>query len=373
MNTHNFTVPSPLDTSPQTPPQRQQQSTTPRPRDQSHMQPQLLSEFVRRRPRSEIDSIQTSTLPVYAPTSTPTTRDHLPFSFGAEFEMIVRPRHGKIPEADTNNQLCRKFGLALLKEIAKALSAAGIPAAAFDPCDDEDIDYTIWNHYECRRDATCGFHVHISPVTQKYSDDQIRQLAKAIIFWGPATAQCAPPSRQDDVQSFCKSNVSASVTMEDSLLGRGEAFNFIDNTYRDDIVKFICPDKYRAWSLLPSKLRGTGSIEFRRAPGVTPTKQAKHWIAFTMSFIEMAVQFNSDKLARYKTSNPLLRDLTFQDFETRLLDCARQIGVYAQLDPRLRQPDNPRTLHITAMSEARLRHLQQLDKDYRYSVRAGQG
>lgn len=161
--------------------------------------------------------------------------------------------------------------------------------------------------------------------------------------------------------------------MEDSLLGRGEAFNFIDNTYRDDIVKFICPDKYRAWNLLPSKLRGTGSIEFRRAPGVTTTKQAKHWIAFTMSFIEMAMQFNPDKLARYKMSNPLLQDLTFQDFETRLLDCARQIGVYAQLDPRLRQPDNPRTLHITAMSEARLRHLQQLDKDYRYSVRAGQG
>lgn len=145
MNSHNFTVPSPSDTSPQTPPQRQQQSTTPRPRGQSHMQPQMLSEFVRRRPRSETDSIQTSTFPVYAPTSTPTTRDHLPFSFGAEFEMIVRPRHGKIPEADTNNQLCRKFGLALLKEIAKALSAAGIPAAAFDPCDDEDIDYTIWN------------------------------------------------------------------------------------------------------------------------------------------------------------------------------------------------------------------------------------
>ena len=230
------------------------------------------------------------------------------------------------------------------------------------------------NHFEYRRETSCGFHIHISPVTRSYNLAQIRQLAKAIVFWERATAECSPPSRQDQILGFCTSNICQPVPVATALdthstwRGHQAAFDLIDNATRDQVVDYICPDKYRAWNVLPSKQDGFGSIEFRRAPGVVTAKQSKHWIAFTMAFIEMAMQFNPDPFACYVQSNPVFQDLSFADFEMKLLACAKQLGIYAQLDPRLRQTDNPRTLHITTMDADSLRWLQQYDKDYMYSV-----
>ena len=64
----------------------------------------------------------------------------------------------------------------------------------------------------------------------------------------------------------------------------------------------------------------------------------------------MAMQFDPDPIACYVQSNPVLRDLSFADFEVKLRGCARQLGVYSQLDPRFRQTDNPPSLHITTMA-----------------------
>jgi len=145
-------------------------------------------------------------------------------------------------------------------------------------------------HFEYRRDTSCGFHIHTSPLTRSYTLEQIRQITKAIVFWEPATAECAPPSRQDRVLGFCKSNISMPVPVAFPLdthsawRGHQAVAGHIDNSSRDDVVDYVCPDKYRAWNLLPSKQDGFGSIEFRRAPGVVTAKQAKHWIAFIMAF-----------------------------------------------------------------------------------------
>lgn len=82
----------------------------------------------------------------------------------------------------------------------------------------------------------------------------------------------------------------------------------------------------------------------------------------------MAMRFDPDPFACYVKSNPVLHDLSFADFEAKLLGCARQLGVYSQLDPRLRQTGNPRSLHITTMAADSLQWLQQHDRDYQYSV-----
>lgn len=105
----------------------------------------------------------------------------------------------------------------------------------------------------------------------------------------------------------------------------------------------------------------------RRPPGVSSAKQANHWIAFTMAFVEMALHFKPDRFASYVQSNPLMSDLSFTDFETKLLQCARKLGFYAQLDPRLRQTDYPRSLHITLMDADTLDWLRQYDWDYHFS------
>lgn len=112
----------------------------------------------------------------------------------------------------------------------------------------------------------------------------------------------------------------------------------------------------------------SGSVEFRRAPGVVTAKKAKHWIAFTMAFLEMAVQFNPESLAASMQTAPDLRTLYYPDFQEQLLMCARRIGIYGNLDTRLVQSDDPRTLHITCMAQENLDILRQLDPDYHYST-----
>ena len=239
---------------------------------------------------------------------------------------------------------------------------------------------TFWSvllqHFELRRDTSCGFHIHTSTATGNYSLAQIRMMAKAIIFWEPATARCAPDSRQDRILGFCKSNIKYPVPVASYLSGPGPlrglqyAYDYIDTLGIDAIVDFICPDKFRAWNFRPCRTGGHGSIEFRRAPGVVTAKKTKHWIAFTLAFIEMAIQFNPSFLAGQVQSAPRLSQISYPDFEEQLLACAKRLGVYPQLDPRLRQSDEPKTLHITTMSPRELRLLQHIDPEYTFSPNA---
>jgi hypothetical protein len=107
---------------------------------------------------------------------------------------------------------------------------------------------------------------------------------------------------------------------------------------------------------------------------VVDAKRAKHWIAFTMAFVEMAIQFNPAQA--FHQPSLLNRDLepsgsdSFDSdcFKTYLLACAKQLGIFAQLDPRLYQVDNTRSLHITTLGNEALEWLQQHDQHYHFSV-----
>ncbi|KAI1465084.1 uncharacterized protein F4812DRAFT_439479 [Daldinia caldariorum] len=122
---------------------------------------------------------------------------------------------------------------------------------------------------------------------------------------------------------------------------------------RDEIVDFISPSKYFAWNLQPSKDGKSGSIEFRRPPGVDTAKKAKHWIAFTMAFVWMSVKFSPEAFidASSKVKGNF-RKLYHPDFQEQLLLSARDIGEYSNLDPRLQQEDDMQNLHITMMDKA---------------------
>jgi hypothetical protein len=231
-------------------------------------------------------------------------------------------------------------------------------------------------HFEFRCDTSCGFHVHISPSSGEYDVRQLRRIAKAVVLWERNTAQCAPPSRQDKVMAFCKSNIKGDVPAGRQLQTHGSSrglrrvFRYIDLQYSHDaIVDYVCPDKYRAWNFLPAKEGGHGSFEFHRAPGVFNAKKAKHWIAFTMAFVDMAMRLSLDsivrRLAKQKHRSEAPSQTTFDDF---LLASAERIGVWSQLDPRLHQLDEPRTLHITTMLPDHLEWLRRFDDDYRESV-----
>lgn len=122
-----------------------QNSSTMSPQRSQSQQPQPASSPVGLRLRADSDSFKTTAPPAYAPTSTPIARDHLPLSFGAEFELIIRPTDGLVPDFDASTRSLRDFNNTLLKRIADLLSRAGMPANAYDPCEDDKPDYSKWN------------------------------------------------------------------------------------------------------------------------------------------------------------------------------------------------------------------------------------
>ncbi|KEF55807.1 uncharacterized protein A1O9_08558 [Exophiala aquamarina CBS 119918] len=360
----------------------------------------------RRRHDNITDPSSSSSLPVAPPTSTAIPRDYLPFCFGAEFELILRPKSIAYPDFDAPTRVTRDFNLRLLDSIAQILSSARLPCGVYHQGSDDKSDYTIWNatldssvskkhirdgfypveivptinkfwaalntQFEFRKDASCGFHVHISMSTGSYSDVQLRAMAKAVTFWEPATARCAPPSRQDDIQGFCKSNIvntsaAKPLARYGPLRGLVYAFDYIDHSSRESIIEYVCPDKHRAWNLNPCRPGGHGSIEFRRAPGVSTSQASIHWIAFTMAFLDMAIQHSPESMASHVRESAFVPEVYFPDFRTQLLECAAQLRIDSCIDLDTGQFEDPEALHFTMSSEKVIQKLQRADHRYHLS------
>ncbi|KAF4633001.1 hypothetical protein G7Y89_g5121 [Cudoniella acicularis] len=389
------------------------------------LQPPAAQASTSRRAHRRTDPDETSELPTQL-----FSDDHLPLSFGAEFEMIIRPRADflqryslVLPPFDSSERAFRDFNFSLLRSISNLITMTLFPCVVYDQNEGPKPNYKMEWHvtldgslskkhrrdgfypveivssiirgdaswamvidkfwamlntsFEFRRDMSCGFHIHISPATESYSLAQLRQMAKAVAFWEPMTARCAPPSRQDDVLGMFKSNVSNALSLAVDLStvgGFAYVCRQIDSLARDEVCEYLCPDKHNSWNFRNAKEGGFGSIEFRRPPGVVDAKKAKHWIAFTMAFVEMAVQFNPAHFLHQPL--PADEDEAVESsclhreekaFDHCLLACAKKLGVYAQLDPRLRQPDNTHSLHITSLSKEAMEWLKQ-HGDYQWSI-----
>lgn len=174
--------------------------------------------------------------------------------------------------------------------------------------------------------------------------------------------------------AFCGSNIGVPgirhlLSTLGPLRGMAAVYRYIDGlNCRDEIVDFICPSKYYAWNFRPSGTGRAGSIEFRRPPGVSTAKKATHWVAFTLSFIWMAMRFKSEYyIQQFDNNTGAPRSGYHPDFQRLLLKAADQIGESVHLDARLLQQDNPGELHITNMSAQAFRWLQGQDSRYRWS------
>ncbi|KAI0447786.1 hypothetical protein F4803DRAFT_545843 [Xylaria telfairii] len=154
----------------------------------------------------------------------------LPFHFGAEFELQLRARTASniaLPAADASVSSQRRFNINLLGDIARLLSQGGMAARAFDASEDEEMDFAKWTvmldgslskghikegfypveivtpilvgdkswpgildkfwgvllaNFEVRLDTTAGTHIHISWSHGAHSLEELRSLAKAVVF-----------------------------------------------------------------------------------------------------------------------------------------------------------------------------------------------
>lgn len=105
-----------------------------------------------------------------------------------------------------------------------------------------DVLWSILNkNFTCRRDTSCGFHIHIFTSTGMYSLPKLRLMAKAVIYREPATARCAPPSRSDFYSDFCRTNLQGEAKSPPHKLGplRGlrSTFDIIESSTRETPLK----------------------------------------------------------------------------------------------------------------------------------------
>lgn len=166
---------------------------------------------------------------------------------------------------------------------------------------------------------------------------------------------------------FCESNIK-SPKIKHYLQQHGPIrslpfiFDKIDEATRDEVIELISPDKNRAWNLRPAKEGKAGSIEFRRPPGVASAQNAKHWIAFTMAFVYMAICANPSKLSQSIQDMQSFEDISHPDFLDDIKRFASELGIVQQL--KLDQPDDIEKLHFSILSNEGKMWLRSLNKGY---------
>lgn len=89
-----------------------------------------------------------------------------------------------------------------------------------------------------------------------------------------------------------------------------------------------------------------------------------------MAFVNMALQTNFDRIVRHleRFSDSPLRSMSA--FEDLLRMSAEELDVFSILDARLRQSDDPRSLHITMMGPGLFNWLHGFDNEYHMSENA---
>ncbi|KAM7200877.1 hypothetical protein V8F20_005119 [Naviculisporaceae sp. PSN 640] len=163
----------------------------------------------------------------------------------------------------------------------------------------------------------CSTHVHVSRgVDQKFSDDEVRGICKAICYFDSAITEVVPEDRKNNIwaASNCIGNdpdmESVSVKLRDAYskaLKLGWKTALFDTYLGEDNLNRGNAYKVMQYGARPGKIAGRyvswnfqhvddpcGTVEFRRPPGVSSAKDALHWIAFTFGFVSEAIKTDWD-------------------------------------------------------------------------------
>ncbi|KAM0814534.1 putative Amidoligase enzyme [Seiridium cardinale] len=185
-----------------------------------------------------------------------------------------------------------------------------------------DRIFSVLNEYcEIRLTVGCSMHIHVSPtqtgdLQQKYTIVQLRSILNAISFYDAAITQIMPAERKNTL--WAQSNVNGEKTPSKIKMAYravpqrswGPLFSIFGSIKMKAMVhREMGQDKYMSWNF-GHLMDQCGTIEFRRPPGVRTAADAKHWAAFTLGFINMAMTM-SNGWAQHgtATSHPSVKDL----------------------------------------------------------------
>ncbi len=150
-------------------------------------------------------------------------------------------------------------------------------------------------------DASCGLHFHVSLHGHQWSLDNVKRVARAVLWFEPGAEVLVPQERR--TSTWCKSHsansaklvgadaiaaqalVTACETLEtvvDVMTGVGWDGKFYSVNFRNLI-----------------DVNRPSTIEFRRAPSSANPWHVCVWAEFVMSFVQSALEADESELREY--------------------------------------------------------------------------
>ncbi|ORX92743.1 putative amidoligase enzyme-domain-containing protein [Clohesyomyces aquaticus] len=154
----------------------------------------------------------------------------------------------------------------------------------------------------------CSTHIHISPSEGQWTIEQVKLVAKTVLYFERSIDSLLPPARRTNI--WCQSNRWNAVLKGQPM---STLFGWIDGATTIPHVAFLmCAySKDSAygksmgytqdflhhvfrWNFSPLSKGAKGTIEFRQPPGSSSTADTELWITFAASFIQGAVQYGNN-------------------------------------------------------------------------------
>ncbi|GAO15456.1 uncharacterized protein UV8b_02212 [Ustilaginoidea virens] len=160
-------------------------------------------------------------------------------------------------------------------------------------------------HFQPQRDASCGGHVHVTPVSRrnKFRLASLKKIAFAAAVYEDFVASILPPARRQN--QYCRPNSqSVDSGLCDALAwGKSTAtLKHVAAQVRDlvdepHLYMYMQGNRYVLWNFQnifphPKTGRCTGTVEFRGGNQFLNSKGTLAWVAFVLGFITLALKEN---------------------------------------------------------------------------------
>lgn len=163
--------------------------------------------------------------------------------------------------------------------------------------------------YEVRVNETCSTHVHISIVNAPFSLEDLKKIARSVLYWEPAWEAITPVERRSnrwaannwfDNDPFCKKGIREVLTILHNTSVFSDVVKLMNGGLQDPIeIWDEANRRHFRWNfqnLVPHFRHGTpgsGTIEFRGGSGSTDCAMAMRWADIAIAFISASLRLTT--------------------------------------------------------------------------------
>jgi hypothetical protein len=142
-------------------------------------------------------------------------------------------------------------------------------------------------------DESCGFHFHVSLQGDEWHLHFVKQVARAVLWFEPATEVLVPEDRR--INEYCRSHRANSSALVKANPHPYQAQDLVTACPTLESLVMLMPgtgDKSKYYSVNFRNLilaDRNSTIEFRRAPPSLDAAEVSSWAEFTMAFVQSAL------------------------------------------------------------------------------------